>query len=218
MSHPVVHIIACGALAKELVALKRLNNWDDFEIDCIPAKYHSTPARIPEAVKTKIISIQKNKPQDKILVAYGECGTMGQLDKVLNETGVKRLPGAHCYQFFAGQEQFNELHEAEIGTFYLTDFLTEHFETYVWKMLGLDRKPELLEMYFGNYKKLIFLAQTENKALTLKGEECAKRLGLSYERIFTGYGEMGSQLQDFVSQKITFHKTTQIQAELSPHA
>ena len=205
MLTPTVHIIACGALANELVALKALNNWDHFEINCVPAKYHSTPALIPEAVKTKITNIQKNKPEDQILVAYGECGTMGMLDKVLDETGVKRLPGAHCYQFFAGQEEFNDLHEAEIGTFYLTDFLTQYFETYVWKMLGLDRKPELLEMYFGNYKKLIYLAQTENPELTAKGEECAKRLELEYERIFTAYGEMGTELEDFVTQNITFH-------------
>ena len=210
MLTPTVHIIACGALANELVALKALNNWDHFEINCVPAKYHSTPALIPEAVKTKITNIQKNKPEDQILVAYGECGTMGMLDKVLDETGVKRLPGAHCYQFFAGQEEFNDLHAAEIGTFYLTDFLTQHFETYVWKMLGLDRKPELLEMYFGNYKKLIYLAQTENPELTEKGEECAKRLGLAYERIYTAYGEMGTELEDFVTQNITFHNNLEL--------
>ena len=211
MHAPAVHIIACGALANELVALKALNNWEHFEIDCIPAKYHSTPALIPEAVKAKIINIQKNKPQDEILVAYGECGTMGMLDKVLDETGVKRLPGAHCYQFFAGQEEFNDLHEAEIGTFYLTDFLTQHFETYVWKVLGLDRKPELLELYFGNYKKLIYLAQTENSELTAKSEGCAERLGLAYERIFTGYGEMGTELEEFVTQNITFHNNLNLE-------
>ena len=211
VNKPVVHVIACGALANELVALKALNNWDHFEIDCVPAKYHSTPALIPEAVKTKINNIQKNKPNDEILVAYGECGTMGMLDKVLDETGVKRLPGAHCYQFFAGQEEFNDLHEAEIGTFYLTDFLTQHFETYVWKMLGLDRKPELLEMYFGNYKKLIYLAQTENTELTAKGKEYADRLGLTCERIFTGYGEMGTELEQFVTQKLTFHNNLNLE-------
>ena len=198
VTKPVVNIIACGALANELLALKRLNNWQHFEITCLPAKYHSTPALIPDAVKTKIKQIQsKNENNDdaEILVAYGDCGTGGQLDSVLEETGTKRLPGAHCYQFFAGHHTFNDLHEAEIGTFYLTDFLTQHFETYVWKALGLDRKPELLEMYFGNYKKLIYLAQTENPELTHKGQECADRLSLVYERIFTGYGEMETTLR-----------------------
>ena len=156
----VVNIIACGALANELVALKSLNDWQHFNIDCVPAKYHSTPNLITDAVREKITNIRKQN-DGEILIAYGECGTQGDLDKLIEETNTARLPGAHCYQFFAGHDKFYQLHETEIGTFYLTDFLTQHFETYVWKMLGLDRKPELLEMYFGNYKKLVYLAQTD---------------------------------------------------------
>ena len=201
----IVNVIACGALANELVALKTLNNWDHFNIDCLPAKYHSTPELIPDAVRKKIQSIH-SKNDGQILVAYGDCGTGGLLDVVLEESGATRLPGAHCYQFFAGHDVFNDLHEAELGTFYLTDFLAQHFETYVWKALGLDRKPELLEMYFGNYKKVVYLAQTENHELNQKAEECAKRLGLNYERIFTGYGEMETELQtistDLLSKNI----------------
>jgi len=188
-----VNIIACGALANELVALQSLNDWQHFNIDCIPAKYHSTPNLIPDAVREKIASVRQQN-DGEILIAYGDCGTGGELDRIIEETNTTRLPGAHCYQFFAGQEAFEELHEAEIGTFYLTDFLTQHFETYVWKMLGLDRKPELLEMYFGNYKKLVYLAQTENVELTEKAKLGAERLGLSFERIFTGYGEMETEL------------------------
>lgn len=195
-----VNIIACGALANELVALKSLNDWIHFSIDCIPAKYHSTPHLIADAVREKITNIRKQN-NGEILIAYGECGTQGELDKLIKESinngdNIKRLPGAHCYQFFAGQQEFEELHEAEIGTFYLTDFLTQHFETYVWKMLGLDRKPELLEMYFGNYKKLVYLAQTEDPELSKKAKIGAERLGLSFERIFTGYGEMQTELEN----------------------
>lgn len=201
----IVNVIACGALANELVSLKTLNNWDHFNIDCLPAKYHSTPALIPDAVRQKIKSIQ-SKNDGHILVAYGDCGTGGLLDVVLEETGATRLPGAHCYQFFTGHDVFNDLHEAELGTFYLTDFLTQHFETYVWMALGLDRKPELLEMYFGNYKKVVYLAQTENQDLSAKAEQCSKRLGLNFERLFTGYGEMESELQtistDLLSKNI----------------
>lgn len=195
MTAPVVNIIACGALANELLALKKLNNWQHFEITCLPAKYHSTPALIPDAVREKIKHLRSQNSEAEILIGYGDCGTGGLLDNVLEETNTKRLPGAHCYQFFAGQNTFNDLHEAEIGTFYLTDFLTQHFDTYVWKALGLDRKPELLDMYFGNYKKLIYLAQTENPVLTQKGQECADRLGLRYERLFTAYGEMETSLR-----------------------
>ncbi len=196
-----VNIIACGALANELVALKSLNDWQHFNIDCVPAKYHSTPNLITDAVREKITNIRKQN-DGEILIAYGECGTQGELDKLIEESNLKegnktsRLPGAHCYQFFAGHDAFNELHEAEIGTFYLTDFLTQHFETYVWKMLGLDRKPELLEMYFGNYKKLVYLAQTENPELTEKAKIGAERIGLSFDRIFTGYGEMQTELEN----------------------
>ena len=182
-------------LSNELVALKSFNDWQHFNIDCLPAKYHATPNLIPEAVREKITQIRA-KNDGEILVAYGDCGTGGMLDKVLEETNTSRLPGAHCYQFFAGHDEFNALHEAEIGTFYLTDFLTQHFETYVWKMLGLDRKPELLEMYFGNYKKLVYLAQTENSKLTEQAKVGAERLGLSFERIFTGYGEMQTGLEN----------------------
>lgn len=197
----VVNIIACGALANELVALKTLNQWDHFNIDCLPAKYHSTPNLIPDAVRNKISQVRQQN-DGEILIAYGDCGTGGLLDVVLEETGTTRLPGAHCYQFFAGHDVFNDLHEAELGTFYLTDFLTQHFDTYVWKMLGLDRKPELLEMYFGNYKKLVFLAQTENSILDTQAKECASRLGLSYERLFTGYGEMEEELRQISNQVI----------------
>jgi len=188
-----VNIIACGALANELVALKNLNDWQHFNVDCVPAKYHATPDLIPDAVREKITKFRAKNDGD-IFVAFGDCGTGGELDRVLEETNTSRLPGAHCYQFFAGQEEFEVLHEAEIGTFYLTDFLTQHFETYVWKMLGLDRKPELLDMYFGNYKKLVYLAQTENPKLTEQAKEGAKRLGLNFERIFTGYGELETEL------------------------
>ena len=196
----IVNIIACGALANELVALKSLNDWQHFNIDCVPAKYHSTPHLITDAVREKITNIRKQN-DGEILIAYGECGTQGELDKLIeeninNDDKISRLPGAHCYQFFAGQQEFEDLHEAEIGTFYLTDFLTQHFETYVWKMLGLDRKPELLEMYFGNYKKLVYLAQTENPELTAKAKIGAERIGLAFERIFTGYGEMQTELEN----------------------
>ena len=195
-----VNIIACGALANELVALKSLNDWQHFNVDCVPAKYHSTPDLIPDAVREKIAKFSREN-DGEILIAYGDCGTGGELDRIIEDSNAKgiktsRLPGAHCYQFFAGQQEFEDLHEAEIGTFYLTDFLTQHFETYVWKMLGLDRKPELLDMYFANYKKLIYLAQTENPELTEKAKIGAERLGLSFERIFTGYGEMQTGLEN----------------------
>ena len=184
-----MNILACGALANELIALKRLNHWQSMTITCLPAHYHQTPWKIPAAVAAAIEKIRRQNDED-ILVAYGDCGTGGQLDKVLDEAGVARLPGAHCYQFFAGHEVFSALHEAEVGTFYLTDFLVDHFQTYVWRALGLERKPELLEMYFGNYSRLVYLAQTKSEARRILAEAHAATLGLAYEYRYTAYGEM----------------------------
>lgn len=201
---PDINIIACGALAKELLALKHLNQWQRMNISCLPAKYHNTPGLIPDAVEKKILQI-KSTGSGKIFVAYGDCGTGGRLDEVLNLYGIERLPGAHCYQFFAGQEAFNELQEEEIGSFYLTDFIAQQFDSYVWKSLGIDKHPQLLEVYFSNYKRLVFLAQTENKALTELAKNCASRLNLKFKRIFTGYGDMNSTINHFRKNEISIN-------------
>ena len=188
-----MNIIACGALAHELVALKQLNGWMHLNVSCLPAHYHITPQRIPGAVRTAINDVRAEN-DDPILVAYGDCGTAGKLDEVLAEAGVERLPGAHCYEFFAGSEQFMQMQEAEIGTFYLTDFLVKYFDTYVLKALGLDRKPELKDLYFGNYTRLMYLAQTHSEDLVARAKLHAKTLELKFDYRYTGYGEMGSVL------------------------
>jgi len=188
-----MNIIACGALANELVALKQLNHWQHWNIICLPAHYHQTPQKIPVAVEAAIDNVRQQNSND-IFVAYGDCGTGGRLDAVLKVAGVERLPGAHCYAFYAGLEIFEALHEAEVGTFYLTDFLVKHFETYVWKALGLDKRPELLGMYFGNYKKMMYLAQTESEIAIEEAQAHAGRLGLAFEYRYTGYGELGAAL------------------------
>lgn len=196
-----MNILACGALANELLALKRLNNWTTIKIRCLPAHYHQTPQRIPGAVKQAIAEIRSDNDED-ILVAYGDCGTGGQLDAVLKEAGVERIPGAHCYEFFAGSDLFSQLCDAEIGTFYLTDFLVTHFNTYVWRALGLDRKPELRDMYFGNYKKLVYLAQTRSDSLVETAKKHADTLGLQFEYQYTAYGEMHSALSQTLKVSI----------------
>lgn len=196
-----MNILACGALANELVALKQLNHWHEWKIVCLPAHYHQTPQKIPAAVKAAIKKIRQQN-SDEIFVAYADCGTGGRLDTVLKEAGVNRLPGAHCYEFFAGGQAFAALQDAEIGSFYLTDFLVSHFETYVWRMLGLDRKPELMEMYFGNYKKLVYLAQTESELRLAQARGHANTLGLAFEYCFTGYGELGDKLAGLAPVKV----------------
>jgi len=191
---PRTLFIACGALGKELVDLKRATGWSELTIQCLPAHWHNSPAKIAPAVQRKI---QEAKGwYDQIFVLYADCGTGGALDAVLEEEGVERIPGPHCYQFFWGTAAFEERAEAEPGCFFLTDYLVRHFDRLIIKGLGLDRFPQLLGDYFGNYTTLIYLAQTEDPALSVKARKAADRLGLAYERRFTGYGELG----EFVAQ------------------
>lgn len=174
-----VLLIACGAIAPELMRIRRLNGWDHVDMQCLPPDLHNRPERIPAAVRAKIdawASLYK-----KVFVAYADCGTGGALDRVLEEYGIERIPGAHCYEFFTGAEDFRNLAEAEPGTFYLTDFLTRNFERLVIKGLGLDRHPHLKPAYFGNYQRLVYLAQSDSGELEKMARRHAETLGLRFE-------------------------------------
>lgn len=186
-------VIGCGALARELVALTRRAGLPEVDLTCLPATLHNRPERIPEAVRGRIRRARA-AGRDRVFVAYADCGTGGLLDRVLEEEGVARLEGAHCYEVYAGRAAFAELQDAEPGTFYLTDFLARNVERLVWRGLGLDRHPELLPLYFGNYTRLVYLAQTDDRALTGAARRAARRLGLRFERRFTGYGELGGAI------------------------
>ena len=183
-------VIACGALAHEILALKALNRWDHLTLTCLPAILHNHPGRITEAVEAMV---EKHRPNyARIFVAYADCGTGGLLRAACDRLGVEMIAGPHCYSFYDGNAAFEI--RGEVTCFYLTDFLARQFESFVWKPLGLDRHPDLLEMYFGNYERLVYLAQTEDPALDLKAQDCARRLGLAYERRFTGYGDLATAL------------------------
>lgn len=186
-------IIACGALAREIVDLIRINGWQGMSVTCLPAIWHNTPAKIPGAVRAKIHAA-KAEGYDRVLVAYGDCGTGGLLDRVLEEEQVARIGGPHCYAFYSGVSGFIESADADPTCFYLTDYLARHFDRLIIEGLGIDRHPELLEDYFGNYTKVVFLAQSEDAGLTERAQAAAKRLGLKFERRFTGYGELGEFL------------------------
>lgn len=185
-------ILACGALAHEIVALMRTNGWDRFSVQCLPADLHNRPKEIPAAVRDGIRRARER--YDRVFVAYADCGTGGMLDRVLEEEGVERLPGAHCYEFFAGSESFHALAGEEPGTLYLTDFLARHFDRLIVQGMGLDRHPEVQQMMFGNYARLVYLAQTDNADLQARARAAAERLGLRYEYRFTGYGGLGTTL------------------------
>jgi Protein of unknown function (DUF1638) len=186
-------LLACGALAREIVDLVELNGWSAFDIQCLPAKWHNTPQFIVPALREAIRDARDG--YQKIYVVYGDCGTGGLLDAMLEQEGVGRINGPHCYAFYSGNEQFVQHTDEDLTVFYLTDYLARQFDKLVWQGLGLDRHPELLRDYFGNYTKLVYLAQTHDKILEDKAEAAARQLGLVYEFRFTGYGELATELE-----------------------
>ena len=188
-------IIACGALAREVLALRL----DHIDVACLPAQLHNHPKKIPEAMRLKIRASRES--YDEILCLYGDCGTGGELDRVLEKEGVSRIEGAHCYAFYAGEDVFSRLTEEELGTFYLTDFLVRHFDALVIRGLGLDRFPELRDDYFGNYRRLVYLAQFDDPATDAKARAAAERLGLAYERRFTGLAGIRAFLDPAMREK-----------------
>ncbi|WP_428299499.1 DUF1638 domain-containing protein [Hyphomicrobium sp.] len=186
--HPTTLVIACGALAREMLAVAEQQGLRNLSVTCLPAGWHNRPQKIPAGVRAKIQAARGQ--YDRIFVAYGDCGTGGELDRVLAEEGVERIAGPHCYEFFAGAEAFRDLMEAELGSFFLTDYLARHFDKLMIEGLGLDRHPELREAYFGNYRKLVYLAQTDDADLTARAADAARKIGLEFERRFTGYGDL----------------------------
>lgn len=189
-------VIACGALAREIRALREANGWSELDVCYLPPQLHNRPERIAAEVKEQIRAHRAR--YQRIFVAYGDCGTRGALDALLREEGVERIPGAHCYEFFASPQLFAALADAEPGTFYLTDFLVRHFDRLVIGSLGLDRHPELQSMYFGNYRRAVYLAQAPSEASLAKAQAIAARLQLEFQFRFTGYGGLASRLGDFL--------------------
>jgi hypothetical protein len=179
-----VLIVACGALAHELVALQRANDWAQVRIQCLPHALHNSPGQIAGAVRAVIE--REHGRYSRIFVAYGDCGTFGALDQVLQEFGIERLPGAHCYDFYAGPDVFEQLVRDEPGTFFLTDFLARNFERIVARGLGLDRHPELRQDLFGRYRRLVFLSQSGSAELRAAARRHAAYLGLEYVERQTG--------------------------------
>lgn len=191
-SAPRTLVLACGALARELIDVCNANALDAISIECLPAKLHMQPAAIPGALRERIE--QARDCYDRILIGYADCGTAGEIDKICETEGIDRLPGAHCYQFFAGGQRFEDLHDNDPTVFYLTDFLAKYFDILIMDGLGINDHPELLPMYFGNYTRLTYLAQTQDPKIDRLAQEAAERLGLAYDRIFTGYGELTEAL------------------------
>ncbi len=188
-------IIACGALAREVGWVIKANGIDGVDLTCLPAEFHNYPDRITPAMADKIDA--NADKYERIVALYADCGTGGQLDTMLAEKNVERIGGPHCYAFYAGEDVFEAMHEDEIGTLYLTDYLVRFFDRLIIKGLGIDRHPELRDAYFGNYTQLMYLAQTEDASLVDKAQDAAATLGLKYAYRFTGYGGLG----DFITEQ-----------------
>jgi hypothetical protein len=185
-----VLLIACGALAREILALNKANGWDHLHLHCLPANLHHTPDKIVPAVEKMVT--ERRADFDSIFVVYADCGTGGLLEAACNRLGVEMIAGPHCYSFFEGNDAFADL--GEMTAFYLTDFSVRQFNAFIVKPLGLDRYPQLRDMYFGNYEKVVYQAQIDDPELAAKAQKCADILGLPLERRFTGYGDLKTAL------------------------
>ena len=187
-----VLMIACGALAHEIVALKTANGCDHIDLACLPAILHNHPERIVPAVEDAVT--KHSKKYQKIFLAYADCGTGGLLQAAAERLGVEMIAGPHCYAFFEGVDAFSARGDDDMRVFYLTDFLVRQFDAFVWEPLGLSKHPDLRDMYFGNYTTLVYQAQTDDPGLDAQARACAARRGLDYERRFTGYGDLENTL------------------------
>ena len=196
--HPRLLVLACGALASEILYVTRINGLKHVTLMCLPARLHNTPDRIVPELEARLRRVAAM--YEKVLIGYADCGTGGRLDALLDRwENVERLPGAHCYEFFATSPRFLELHEAEPGTFYLTDFLTRHFDRLVWESLGLARHPQLRDIYFGNYRKVVYLSQFNDPDLYERAKEAADRLGLEFHHHPVGLGDLRMSLENFAA-------------------
>ncbi|WP_313665308.1 DUF1638 domain-containing protein [Shinella sp.] len=187
-----VRVIACGAIAREIIAIRDANGLDHIDLVCLPAIWHAHPEKIAPGVE-KAVEEARAEGFSRVFVGYADCGTGGLLDRVCERLGVERIAGPHCYSFFAGNDAFAAKND-DITSFFLTDFLARQFRAFVIEPLGLDRHPQLKDMYFGNYTKLVYLSQVEDEALQRKAKEAADYLGLAYEYRFTGYGDLTGAL------------------------
>jgi len=189
-----IRVIACGMIAREIMAVNDQLGLDHIDLKCLPADYHHHPEKIAPAMD-KAIRQAREEGYTQVFAGYADCGTRGELDKVCTRHGVSRIEGPHCFSFYMGNETFAEADGAYLTTFFITDFLARHFDTFLKRPLGLDRHPELLETYFGNYTTALYLAQTDDPELDKKAREAAEYLGLEYKRRITGYGDLFPALE-----------------------
>ncbi len=190
-------LIVCGALAREVIALKKKYNWQA-DLLGVPAQLHNRPNKIPAGVQKRIEEARQT--YDRTIVVYGDCGTGGKLDEMLEAEGVIRIAGPHCYEMYAGAENFEAMMAENAGTYFLTDYLLRSFESLIIKGMGLDKHPELRQMYFVNYTRMVYLAQQDDPELYEKAQWAADYLGLELEIRQIDYGELESRLAELMNE------------------
>ncbi|MCJ8308225.1 MAG: DUF1638 domain-containing protein [Hyphomicrobiales bacterium] len=188
-----VRVIGCGMIAREILAISEQLGFEHIDLKCLPAMWHHYPDKIAPGVD-EAITKAKNEGFEHIFVAYADCGTGGHLDAVCEKHGVERIAGPHCFSFYMGNQDFEDQGDELLTSFFMTDFLARHFETFLVKPLGLDRHPELRDMYFAHYTRMLYIAQTDDEVLTQNAIKAAEFLGLEYEKRLTGYGDLSSSL------------------------
>lgn len=192
---PALRIIACGMIAREVLAVNKQLGFDHIDLKCLPAAYHHHPERIAPEMD-QAITEARAEGYENVFVGYADCGTGGELDKVCARHGVERIEGPHCFSFYIGNDAFKDSEDDYLTTFFITDFLARHFETFMKRPLGLDKHPELRDIYFAHYKRALYLAQTEDPELQHRAQEAAEFLGLEYEYRFTGYGDLSKAIEN----------------------
>jgi hypothetical protein len=187
--------VICGALGSEVKDIVDRRGWD-VDIYGVSAMLHLYPGRIVEELRERLTALRPR--YERLVVVYGDCGTTGRLEPILDEMGAARVRGPHCYEMFAGEELFARVSDERPGTFFLTDWLVRNFDRAVVRGLGLDRDPELKPMLFGNYEAVLYLRQVPNPRLAEKARDIAAYLGLPLEIIDVGLGELESRLAELV--------------------
>ncbi len=175
-SRAQVAFLACGAVAQDTAALVEQHGWDA-DVHGISSDLHMTPLEIGPAVEEKLKVLVGR--YDRVIVVYGDCGTGGRLDAVLDRYPAVRPAGVHCFQWYAG-EVYRRF-EDDIGIYFLTDWLVTNWDRAVIKGLGLDRFPWLRETYFGNLTRVLFVRQHPDPGREAKAREIAAYMDLPLE-------------------------------------
>ena len=195
MTQPRILVLACGALAREIKALVAVNGIENVNVEYLPASLHNRPEKICEQLRQRL---EQARDFDRVFLGYADCGTAGDIDRLCAEFQIKRLPGSHCYEFYLGPGSFDRLHDEEPGTFYLTDYLAKHFDRLVFEILGIDDHPELFDLYFANYRRVVFLTQDNSSETREAASAAARRLGLPLLTIPTGWGQLETSISEVV--------------------